>query len=1028
MLGYVCADLWRNPRRTFSTIVGVCLGVGLFCGVLFFIDGLSGSMTQRSVAALTVDMQRIVQNRAGGGVELHQTVRDAASRRLSTVVLRATNPGRYGAAEVTIRSAPQDGSGYQPGSLSLDGRPLRHRSTDNPLSSGSTGAGLNIGRVPAGTERRLVYQVSHPAGEQPRILSTISTRESVNPSPANRPSTVPLAKLAGRLSGIDGVAGAEPLSIGVLEDAALEATGRTAPGSGRIFGFDASYADRDRHIRLVDGSWQPGGAVVSAEAASELAISVGDEVNIALPDGSQLVLPVSGTADFSAARALFSSRRGGDLETFQYVPLSVAVSSDQFATEVQPAYERALRRRADYKTPPVREVDITLNREALDADPATALAETRTVASTIGEVAPYQGDYLLDNISNTLSVAADDAITAKRLFIFLGAPGALLAAILAAYAGNVLAEAQRREQAILRIRGASRRQLLRMLAWRAGLVTAAGSVVGLALGYGATRQLLGSDALARARGSDLLTSAAIGTTFGFLATGLALYITARRSLDREINEDRARLAQGVPFWRRWHLDMAMLGAVFAGTVVAARAGAFDGSSGSVYFGRAVDLQIRLLVLPLAVWVSGALLAARLVTALLHRSDPESPARLRPLVPRLTRLSTGRRPWPIATAAAVLALVVSLTTALAGFTASYDDAKRNDALFATGADVRITQSPAAAHPLSAADSHKLTSAPVPEATPVIFSSSNVVLTSARTSDPANLAAVDPAGYEAIAPLRDEHFTRATASAAMTRLRDDPTAILLSEEMAGFLKVKQDDRLDVLLARATPRQAKVPMHVVGLFTRLPGFPEGADALINLTAHTAAVPSKDPDFFLADASYPTDAALDAAVSSLRTGPQSDYDLRVDTRATTLRADQSSLAALNVGGLVALDSGFALAMATVASGIFVFGLLLHRRREYVTLRAQGVSARSIRALIGSETAAVALAGVVAGVAIGVVMGAYFVQVLRPLFVLSPSYVVPTTALTLPTGVALAASGLSAVLASVLVQRLKPVELLRDD
>ena len=37
---YVMADLLRNPRRTLSTTVGVLLGIGLLCAVLFFVDGL----------------------------------------------------------------------------------------------------------------------------------------------------------------------------------------------------------------------------------------------------------------------------------------------------------------------------------------------------------------------------------------------------------------------------------------------------------------------------------------------------------------------------------------------------------------------------------------------------------------------------------------------------------------------------------------------------------------------------------------------------------------------------------------------------------------------------------------------------------------------------------------------------------------------------------------------------------------------------------------------------------------------------
>ena len=63
---YVLADLARNPRRTLSTMLGVTLGVGLFCGILFFIDGLSASMTQRAFAPLSIDMQRIVTEREIG--------------------------------------------------------------------------------------------------------------------------------------------------------------------------------------------------------------------------------------------------------------------------------------------------------------------------------------------------------------------------------------------------------------------------------------------------------------------------------------------------------------------------------------------------------------------------------------------------------------------------------------------------------------------------------------------------------------------------------------------------------------------------------------------------------------------------------------------------------------------------------------------------------------------------------------------------------------------------------------------------
>ena len=56
MLSYVWRDLVRNPRRTLASLVGVVLGVGLFSGVLFFIDGSGATMTKRALEPLALDI------------------------------------------------------------------------------------------------------------------------------------------------------------------------------------------------------------------------------------------------------------------------------------------------------------------------------------------------------------------------------------------------------------------------------------------------------------------------------------------------------------------------------------------------------------------------------------------------------------------------------------------------------------------------------------------------------------------------------------------------------------------------------------------------------------------------------------------------------------------------------------------------------------------------------------------------------------------------------------------------------------
>lgn len=1025
---YVLADLIRNPRRTLSTMVGVTLGVGLFCGVLFFVDGLSASMTQRAVAPLAIDMQRIVTERVGGALTLTQTFAKSAGQP-TRVNLEVHNTSDVPANEVTIRSLPTVELAFVAGSAQIDGQPIT-TVDDNPFAHGSGQTGFNVGTLEAGAVHRLSYLIEVPAGspvDDTTVVSSYSTRESVNPLPADEPPPVSLGVLTRAIAQIQGVATASQLSLADLGSGTLKVNGIAAQGPTKIFGFDNDYAARDDTINIVEGELTADGAVLSAEASDALAAGVGDTVSVLLPDDSHTELPVTGIADLSLSRSLFSSRRGGDLETFIYSRNSVIVSPQVFADTIHPAFERAATTRgARLKSPPVREIDISLDRELLDADPASAGLQTQRIAAEVSAVAANQ-DYLLDNISNTLAVATGDAQTAKRLFVFLGVPGGFLAAMLAAYAGTVLADAQRREQATLRIRGASRRHLLRMLALRTGLLTAVGSLVGLIIGYTLTATILGRASLDRASTASLVTSALLGTVGGFLATGLALYVTGRRSIDREINEDRARLSVRPPLWRRAGFDIIGVGVVVIGTAIALFTHAFNGAAGSVYFGRAVELNLALLVLPVAVWIAGSLLAARLFGTGLAASQPRSTGLIGRPLPSLFRLSVGRRPWAIGNGAIIVSLIVALSVSLAAFTASYDSAKVQDARYANGADIRITPSPTSQRQYAVDDTVLFQTEGVGAATPVIYGLSNVILRSARTSDPANLAAIDPASYADVAPLTHREFPDGAASALRT-LADDPAAVLVSHDMAAFLKAKPGDTLYVLLARATDQQVEVELHITGIYERLPGFPDGTDAVMSIGEHTASVPTKLPDFFLASAAGSDDVALETAVDSLKTGPAASDHMQIDTRLTTLARDQSSLAALNIAGLVDLDSTFALSMAVVIIAIFVFGLLLQRRREYITLRAQGLEPRTIRLLIAAEAGTVALGGVIAGLLVGVGMGYYFVTVLRPLFVLTPAYTLPISTLATPAALVLAATIVSSIAGSRLVNGLEPTELLRDE
>ena len=194
-----------------------------------------------------------------------------------------------------------------------------------------------------------------------------------------------------------------------------------------------------------------------------------------------------------------------------------------------------------------------------------------------------------------------------------------------------------------------------------------------------------------------------------------------------------------------------------------------------------------------------------------------------------------------------------------------------------------------------------------------------------------------------------------------------------------------------------------------------------------YAAATRSRHADFFLARSAGRGHQGLAHAVAALRSGPGRRDRINIETRETALGKDQSSLTALNVHGLLDVDSLYTFLMAAAAIAIFVFGLMLQRRREYVALRAQGMQTRETQALVLGEAAPVAGFGLAAGMLVGTGMAALFVHVLRPLFVLDPGLTVSIADIASLLGLTAAATIASGLTATAMLRRLRPTELLRE-
>jgi putative ABC transport system permease protein len=298
-----------------------------------------------------------------------------------------------------------------------------------------------------------------------------------------------------------------------------------------------------------------------------------------------------------------------------------------------------------------------------------------------------------------------------------------------------------------------------------------------------------------------------------------------------------------------------------------------------------------------------------------------------------------------------------------------------------------------------------------------------------SDRKDLAAIDPGSLERTATLHDSFFLDSRAAGAMAALRSEPSGALVDWELARDYNIAVGDPVKVQVTDLSGRDVPVTFRVVGRFNSFPGFPQHVDLVTNLPYYQTATGHTTVDFFYVRSQGSSPDAVARTADAIASGPGRVDPLFVDTTAKAINRDQSTLAALNLDGLANLDSVFTALMSAAGIAIFVFGLLLQRRKEYVTMRALGIRFRQLQGLVVGEAALVAVCGLVCGILIGIGMAYMYVQVLRPVFTLPPDRLtLPPLQLGILAGLVLAGMALSAGLASALLRGLKPMELLREE
>lgn len=800
------------------------------------------------------------------------------------------------------------------------------------------------------------------------------------------------------------------IATGYGDLAALVAT--TGPtvqttGAGRVLGLPADYAATfPGEVRYLAGSRR--GVLLAQQTAANLHVGVGDRFTLRLTDGSEHALRVDGVIDLPAADSLFQvvgapPGAGATAPPDNIVVLPIEMWRKLFGAK--PGLFASAR----------TQVHVSLSHD-LTGDPA--IAYTAVVERAHNLEAKFAGGAKVgDNLAALLDSARADSVYSELLFLFLGLPGIVLGAMLALVAGASGRDRRRREQALLRVRGAQPRGVAALALGEALLVGAIATVLGLAGAVVAGKLAFGLPLSAVLHGAPLVW-ASIAAVLGFLLAIVAIAIPAwRDARTLTVHMSAAQtLRDPRPIWERLYLDLWLLA-----------------GSGLIYWQSmrdaykvvlvpegvpTISINYLTLLAPLMLWVGLALLAWRLSDLLLRRGKRLLATLIRPLAGRLSGVvssSMSHQRRLLSRGLVLIALAVSFAVSVAVFNTTYMSQAKVDAQLTNGSDVTVF-SGAAGLP-AGLQARTLALPGVIAAQPMRHRLAYV------GNDLQDLYGIDATRIAEATPMSDAYFQGGTARETLARLAATPDGILVSDETVKDFQLHIGDTLRLRLQGPDHAYQAVVFKYVGVAREFPTAPHDSFLIAN-AAYVATATHVDTYETLL---VRTSASSSVVATKVRTllGPASGstvHDLQAEIK-TTL----SGLTAVDLSGLTRLELVFAVIMVVAASGLMLMLGFAERKRSFAISHALGAKGRQLASFVWSEALFTALGGAVLGALGGWLEAIVIVKILTGVFDPPPeALTVPWTYLALVAVIAAASVGAAAAWA-VRAARRPALEVLRD-
>jgi putative ABC transport system permease protein len=807
-----------------------------------------------------------------------------------------------------------------------------------------------------------------------------------------------------------GVRAASTVAFGQTTGLATTISGSTqTTGPGIILGIPADYLSTfPDEIRSLAGS--TAGVLLFQQTAANLHAAPGDAVTIGRAGLTPASVHVAGVVDLPQVDSLFQ-KVGAPVGAQRTAPPDniMLIPSDQWHAIFDPV--AAAR-------PDLVSTQIHVRREHnVPTDPARAYAVVTAAARNL-EARSSGGALVGDNLGAALGAARQDAAYAQVLFLFLGLPGAILAGLLTATIAAAGATRRQSEQALLRARGASPRQILRLAATEAGLIGLLGAAFGLVTAAVVGRVAFGTASF----GTTTATAigwAAVAAMIGLAIAAASVLVPAWRDL-RQSTVAAGRSTVGVhryPIWARLALDAVLLAIAYL---------IFTATSGNGYQlvlapegVPAISVSYWAFAGPALLWIGAGLLAWRLSDLLLGRGRPLLRSMLKPLTGRLSGPVAGgmsRQRRPLVRAIVLLALAVSFAASTATFNSTFRQQAEADAQLTNGADVTVTiAAGSTVRPDQAAQLAAINGVRAVEPIQHRFAYIG--------TDLQDLYGVRPSTIRNATALQDAYFHGGTASALMHTLAIQPDAILVSAETVKDYQLNNGDIIKLRLLDAVTKQPRtVPFHYVGVVSEFPTAPKDSFFVANAAYVAAQTRSDAVGAFLVDTGGQHTSAVANHVQSLLGVSASVTDI-----ATVRKSVGSSLTSVDLAGLTRVELTFALLLAAACGGLVLSLGLTERRRSFAIATALGAKARHLRAMIVSEAIVLGVLGLAAGALIGSVLSLMLVKVLTGVFDPPPSAIAVPWAYLSAVFVITVAAFAAASAAAIQAARRPPITILRE-